>query len=153
MQIIQYNKKYLIEVLLLHKTAMEPVGAYKGDGPWENDLQNIEKHYLENNGTFILVLEQNKLIGMGAFRKIDEKTAEIKRMRVEPKMQGKGIGKYLLNQLEERARSQGYSVLILETSDRQERANAFYSKSGFKVMKYENIDGFNCAWYKKTLYE
>jgi GNAT superfamily N-acetyltransferase len=152
MHIIQYDKKYLTEILLLHKTAMEAVGAYKGDGPWDNDLQNIEKHYVENNGTFILAFEDNNLIGMGAFRRIDEKTAEIKRMRVEPKMQGKGIGKYLLNQLEERARCQGYSALILETSDKQESANALYSKSGFKIMKHENIDGFNCAWYKKTLY-
>lgn len=151
MHIIQYDKKYFTEILLLHKTAMEAVGAYKGDGPWDNDLKNIEKHYFDNNGTFILAIEGDTLIGMGAFRRIDATTAEIKRMRVEPKMQGKGIGKYLLNQLEKRARSQGYSVLVLETSDKQERANALYSKSGFKIMKYENIDGFNCVWYEKKI--
>jgi hypothetical protein len=45
LQIKQYNKKHLRAVLLLHKSAMEQVGMYKGDGPWDDDLRDIENHY------------------------------------------------------------------------------------------------------------
>ena len=84
MIIKQYEFKYLQDVLILHKTAMEKIGAYKGDGTWDDDLRDIERHYLECNGEFLIVVENDKLVGMGAFRKISSQEAEIKRMRVAP---------------------------------------------------------------------
>jgi hypothetical protein len=65
----QYENKYLQEVLHLHKTAMENVGAYKGDGPWDDDLRDIKKNYVDSNGEFLIVFDNDKLVGMGAFRK------------------------------------------------------------------------------------
>lgn len=151
MIIKQYEFKYLQDVLLLHKTAMEKVGAYKGDGPWDDDLRDIKKHYLESNGEFLIVLDDDKIVGMGAFRKISSNDAEIKRMRVVPEYQGQGIGKMVLTKLVESAINKGYSTLILETSDKQIAANALYRNYGFVGIKQEIIDGYNCIWYEKKL--
>lgn len=151
MIIKQYEFKYLQDVLLLHKTAMEKVGAYKGDGPWDDDLRDIKKHYLESNGEFLIVLDDDKIVGMGAFRKISSNDAEIKRMRVAPEYQGQGIGKMILTKLVESAINKGYSTLILETSDKQIAANALYRNYGFVGIKQEIIDGYNCIWYEKKL--
>ena len=101
MIIKQFEIKYLQDVLILHKTAMEKVGAYKGDGPWDDDLRDIKKYYLDSNGEFLIVLDNDTLIGMGAFRKINSHDAEIKRMRVAPVCQGQGVGKMILKKLEE----------------------------------------------------
>jgi hypothetical protein len=65
----QYENKYLQEVLHLHKTAMENVGAYRGDRPWDDDLRDIKKNYVDSNGEFLIVFDNDKLVGMGAFRK------------------------------------------------------------------------------------
>lgn len=55
MIIKQFELKYLQKVLLLHKTAMEKVGACNGDGLWDDDLRDINKHYLGNIGEFLIV--------------------------------------------------------------------------------------------------
>lgn len=126
MIIKQYENIYLQAVLSLHKTAMEHVGAYKGDGPWDDDLRDIQKNYLDSNGEFLIVFDNDILVGMGAFRKINTQEAEIKRMRVLPLYQGKGIGKTILTKLERSALNKGYSALLLETSDKQIAANVLY---------------------------
>jgi ribosomal protein S18 acetylase RimI-like enzyme len=151
MIIQQFETKYLQDVLLLHKTAMEKVGAYKGDGPWDDDLRDIDKYYLESNGEFLILLDGDKLVGMGAFRNVGAHEAEIKRMRVVPELQGRGIGKMVLTKLEEIAVQKGYSRLILETSDKQAAANELYRKHGFVGIKQEIIDGYNCTWYEKKI--
>lgn len=69
MIIKQYENKYLQEVLNLHKIAMEKVGAFKGDGPWDDDLRDIKKYYSDRDGEFLIVLDNDTLVGMGAFRK------------------------------------------------------------------------------------
>jgi ribosomal protein S18 acetylase RimI-like enzyme len=151
MLIKQFEYKYLQDALHLHITAMKKVGAYKGDGPWDDDLRDIKKYYLENDGEFLIVLDNDKLVGMGAFRKITSHIAEIKRMRVAPEYQGQGIGKMVLTKLEESAIDKGYSTLILETSDKQTTANALYKNFGYVGIKQEMIDGYNCTWYEKRL--
>ena len=130
---------------------MEVIGAYKGDGPWDNDLKDIENNYFKNNGMFLVGEIEEKLITMGAFRKIDENIAEIKRMRTYPEYQGKGFGKLILRELINLAKKYHYKELILETSDKQLKAKKLYINNGFREYKNEIIDGFNCTWFKLQL--
>jgi putative acetyltransferase len=85
---------------------------------------------------------------MGAIRKIDNETCELKRMRTEPGHQGKGFGKIILVQLVKYAKQLHYKKIILETSDKQIAAHLLYKKAGFSEFKKEVIDGFNCTWYE-----
>ncbi len=147
----EYQNSDLIQVLDLHKKAMEEINAYKGDGPWDDDLKNIIKNYSNNFGLFLVGLIDNKIIAMGAFRKIDKNVAEIKRMRTYPEYQGKGYGKMILDELIKFAKELNYKELILETSDKQIVAKKLYANFGFIEFKKENIDGFNCTWYKLIL--
>ena len=94
---------------------------------------------------------QNKIVTMGAFRKIDNNTAEIKRMITYPEYQGNGYGKLILNELIKLAKEFNYKELILETSDKQIYAKKLYIKSGFIEYKKEIIDNYNCTWYKLSL--
>lgn len=149
--VIPYQPRYHDQVMELHVRCMVEAGAYFGEGPWDADLENIEEHYLHNKGEFLLVLDQEQLIGMGAFRSIDARTAEIKRMRVSPALQGRGIGAVILNNLLKKASEMGYKRVILETSDRQERAISLYTNRGFKVYKKEIINGASCRWYELIL--
>lgn len=150
-KIRKYNDNDYQSMYDLHIKAMQKIGAYKGDGPWDNDLKDIQNNYFNNKGFFYIAELNNEIIGMGAFRKIDYKTAEIKRMRVSPGYQGRGIGKMILDKLIVKAKEYGYKKLMLETSDKQIAANKLYMKSGFVEMKKELIDGFNCTWYEREV--
>jgi len=139
------------QVMLLHKEALLHANAYTGEGPWDDDLLEIENHYLKNNGWFVIGETDGRLITMGALRKIDDHMAEIKRMRTQPDMQGKGIGKKVLELLINKAKELNYTEIILETSDRQPAARKIYATYGFVPYQSENIRGLNCTWYRKEI--
>jgi GNAT superfamily N-acetyltransferase len=146
-----YENKDLNQVLDLHKKAMEAINVYKGEGSWDDDLKDIEKHYNNNFGVFLVGEIKNKIVAMGAIRRIDNNIAEIKRMRTDPDKQGNGYGKLILNELIKIAKKYNYKELILETSDKQLKAKKLYTNSGFQEFKNEIIDGFNCTWFRLKL--
>ncbi len=149
MNIRRYKKEDYCQVMELHRTAMERIGAFKGNGHWDHDLQNIEDVYNEISGEFLVLETDGKIIAMGAFKKTSETLAEVKRMRVLPEFQGKGFGKLIYCKLEERAKEIGYSGFHLETSEIQVAAQRLYLSVGFKKTGRTIIDGFNCILYEK----
>jgi len=143
----KYNSADLPVVLDLHQKALEAVGAYIDDDSIHTDLHSIEEHYFGNKGCFLVGTLDDSIVSMGAFRKLTDATAEIKRMRTYPTHQGNGFGTAILRELITRAKQLGYSELILETSDRQMRAQRLYARMGFERYKSEMIYGFNCTWF------
>jgi len=81
----------------------------------------------------IFVVARNRdgnAIGCGAFRPINENTAEIKRMYTKPKSMG--VGTEILAYLEARVKEYGYTFLRLETRLVNYKAVLFYEKNGYK---------------------
>jgi GNAT superfamily N-acetyltransferase len=151
LSIREYEKSDLSIVLDLHRRALEAVDAYIDDASLDIDLRNIEEHYFANNGSFLVGTIDGAIVTMGAFRKLNSNTAEIKRMRTYPEQQGKGYGTKILRRLIQGAKLLGYAQLILETSDKQLRARRLYAKMGFREFKKERLNGLNCTWFKLTL--
>jgi GNAT superfamily N-acetyltransferase len=147
----EYKKSDINIVLNLNKAAMERIGVYKEGPEYEKDLRDIKGQYFRNRGTFLIGTVNGIIVSMGAFRRLNNDTAEIKRMRTYPEYQGRGYGEMLLKELIRLAKQYGYKKLILETSDKQTNARKLYSKLGFEEYKKELIDGFNCAWFKLVL--
>jgi putative acetyltransferase len=110
---------------------------FESTGEFE-DMAHVEEHYFQNDGLFLVVLDDDKVIGSGAVRKFDEETAELKRLWLLETHHGKGIGYRVINQLFEFARSKGYKRVILQTSPRQIRAIAFYQRLGFQEIESYN---------------
>lgn len=135
----------------LHVKAMVEVGAYFGEGPWDNDLKEIKGHYFDNRGSFLVAEADGKLVAMGAFRNLGDGRAEIKRMRTTPAWQGRGLGTMILKKLLEKAAEAGYREAILETSEKQKAARRLYNSFGFVEYKQEIIQGAKCGWFKKEL--
>jgi hypothetical protein len=65
-----FETEDLKQVLNLHRVAMEEIGAYKGDGPWNDDLKEIDTHYLQNGGVFLVGVVGVSVAAMGAFRRL-----------------------------------------------------------------------------------
>jgi hypothetical protein len=60
-------------------------GAHLGNGPWDDDLHEIEAAYLRSGGEFLVGVLDGKVVAMGTLRRISPGKAEIKRMRVGPR--------------------------------------------------------------------
>lgn len=90
----------------------------------------------------LFVIAKNKsgnAIGCGAFRPVDEITAEIK--RVYAKQKGLGIGSRILSFLEQKAISMGYRRLLVETRLINKQAVSFYEHKGYnKIPNYGNYE-------------
>ncbi len=83
-------------------------------------------------GTFVIARADGRAVGCGALRRLDEGTAEVKRMYVEPERRGQGIAKEILEHLEDAARVMDTRRLVLETGMYQAEAIGLYRRAGFK---------------------
>ncbi len=95
------------------------------------DMEDVQGNYFDNGGLFLAVLDDHKLIGTGAVRKLDESVCELKRMWLLEDYHGQGIGYQVFVQLRDFARQKGYRGMRLQTSPEQTRAIAFYRRLGF----------------------
>jgi GNAT superfamily N-acetyltransferase len=139
------------KVFRLHTFALKDATAFSKHGHWDEDFKNIEKIYLRNKGEFLVGILDNKLVSIGALKKISENNAEIKRMRTHPKFQRRGFAQIILNKLEEKARKLGYGILQLDTTIKQTAAQKFYQKNGYREVKRGFLGGFKTIYYRKIL--
>lgn len=130
-------------VLELHEEALRATGEYIEDVPAEveADLHDIEGGYLLPGGEFLVGEMAGTIVAMGGFRPVerswlrevdDDRTAELKRMRVDPVHQRRGYGERVLQTLEERAREQGFKRMWLDTAPELTAARRLYEKHGYE---------------------
>ena len=104
-----------------------------------NDMDEVKSHYFDNKGMFLVALNGKQVIGSGALRRLDNETAELKRMWLLESYHGQGIGYRLLMQLIDFARQSGYKRIRLQTSPKQFRALDFYTKVGsYEIPTYND---------------
>lgn len=84
------------------------------------------------SGVFVVGRRSGTPVASGALRRLDDQTAEVKRMYVAPEARRQGVARAVLAYLEEHARSAGVARLVLETGDEQPEALAFYTAAGYR---------------------
>lgn len=101
----------------------------------------------------VICYENDKAVGIGAYKEFEPKVAEIKRMYTLPECRGKGIAKAILSELETWAKEENYTTSILETGFLQLDAIGLYQKLGYEVTEnfgqYIGVDNSVCM--KKNL--
>lgn len=101
----------------------------------DGDEREFFAHYNNVQLDHVLVVyDEERAVGCGAFKKYEEDTAEIKRMFVLPESRGKGIANMILTEIESWAIEQGFSHFILETSPQLHHAIALYTKMGYQFI-------------------
>lgn len=86
---------------------------------------------LDPDVTFLVVREDDEVIGCGALLHDRRGWGEVKRMYVRPDQRGKRLGARLLTELERIARANGLPLLRLETGIHNTEALALYRRAGF----------------------
>jgi DNA-binding MarR family transcriptional regulator/GNAT superfamily N-acetyltransferase len=103
------------------------------------------------SGTFLVMRLHGELVGCGGFKADAPRTAYIKRMWVSPAVRGLGLGRRLLESLEDRARTLGYRKIRLETQKSLKEAQALYRRSGYREVRPFNDEPYADHWFEKTL--
>jgi ribosomal protein S18 acetylase RimI-like enzyme len=88
--------------------------------------------YKPPNGIYYLLQIKDKIVGMGALRKLNDSTGELKRMYVRPEFRGNGFGKTLLKKLLAIGKKFGCSRILLDTGQFMTAAQHLYRSAGFK---------------------
>lgn len=100
----------------------------------------------------IYVLEQeNQIIALYALQVLDKEAVEIKNIAVTKEYQGQGIGKSLLKDATDRAKSRGFKRVIIGTGDILGMPMCFYQKEGFE--KYDVKKDFFVRNYPQPIYD
>jgi ribosomal protein S18 acetylase RimI-like enzyme len=96
---------------------------------------------LEEGHTFLIAEENEKNLGFAGFSLTDpEKNIfKLHKLYVIPEAHGKGLGKLLMNEVFNIARSAGGLSLELNVN-RNNKAAGFYQKAGFKIKETVDLD-------------
>ena len=147
----RYRPEDQAQVMQLHILPMQQVGAYKGEGPWDDDLRQIEKEYCTPYGDFLVGFVGEQIVVMGALRKTGSGRCEIRRVRVHPAFQRQGLGRKIVNRLEGQARQLGYHTVHLQTQEIQHAAREFYRRLGYREVRHKVVDDRTYVEFEKTL--
>ena len=96
----------------------ELTAAYS-DTPGANHFRVDSSEVAPGQGAYVIAWRGETPIGCGAVRRLDAKTAEIKRMYVIPPERGAGVGRRIVLELESQARVLGVDRVVLETGTKQ----------------------------------
>jgi GNAT superfamily N-acetyltransferase len=96
-----------------------------------NFFHLAEDEVAEGRGGFFVAYLNGMPIGCGALRMIEPAVAEFKRMYVAPTTRGQGVGRRIVEVLEQESRRLGARRIVLETGPRQPEAIALYTRAGF----------------------
>lgn len=157
MQIIEYEDRFLDDVKNLLVELEEYIIKIDEDGLDQLHSEYKDKMALldlktikDNNGKCYLAIQNNMVIGliMGYVRVYDEfdyldykcpKSGVISEFIVSEKVRSKGIGKQLINKMEEYFKSIDCEYILLECFAYNKSAINFYKSQGYHTRMLVNI--------------
>jgi GNAT superfamily N-acetyltransferase len=102
-------------------------------------------------GAFVVVYAGGKAVAGGGVKRLDDDTAEIKRMYVVPEARSRGHARRLLYALEDAPRGLGYRRVRLDTGRLQPHARALYESEGYREIPDYNDNPYASFWGEKDL--
>lgn len=110
----EYREAYILREELLRK----PIGLSLDD----EDLSD------EVNDVILAAKENDTVVGCLILTPRSDNKLQLRQMAVSGKMQGKGVGRVLVNAAEQKAKSIGYNTIVLHA---RVVAQGFYDKLGY----------------------
>lgn len=119
---------------------MQEYGLQPAKGHAEEDLENLEQSYFSRGGFFgVITNEEGQLLGTFGLYPLSDTVAELRKMYLRPELRGKGLGRFMLENLLTLACEKGFKKLELETAGVLKEAISLYTKYGFRPQCREKI--------------
>lgn len=101
-------------------------------GGFDQELASLPGKYAPPRGCLLLARDDDRLVGAVAYRPYSQDACEAKRLYVIPEYRGRGLGRALLAQLTDEARSAGYRSMVADTLPQMTAQLAMYERMGFR---------------------
>jgi GNAT superfamily N-acetyltransferase len=102
-------------------------------------------------GVFLVVVDAGEDVGCGGVKSLTPARYEVKHLWVQPRTQGRGLGRKLLEQLEARASALGATEVVLDTNSSLTAAGSLYRSSGYNEIDPYNDNPNATHWFRKAL--
>jgi putative acetyltransferase len=98
------------------------------------EVQGLPGVYGADGGALLLAESTPEATPAGtiALRRLNHSAGEVKRLYLRPAFRGRGLGRYLLEHVIERARAIGYQALYADTLPSMTDALGLYARLGFE---------------------
>ncbi len=94
----------------------------------------------DSGQNFLIVYSEEIPVGFASYTRLNEEgDFKLNKIYLDNRIQGKGLGKWLLNDVISRVKSVGGRALLLNVN-RHNKARVFYEKMGFSLLKEDLID-------------
>jgi diamine N-acetyltransferase len=95
---------------------------------------------LDSGQNFLIIQSGGVAVGFASYTRLTEDGIfKLNKIYLDNSMQGKGLGKYLLNDVISRVKAEGGTALRLNVN-RHNKARGFYTNMGFSTLHEELID-------------
>jgi len=101
-------------------------------------LENPKSYVIDRGGQIFFAINDGKAIGTAAMVLVEERIFELSKMAVDPKYQGLGIGRRIIDECIKFAKNHKAQEIFLITNDKLLPALELYRSSGFELD--ENYD-------------
>jgi GNAT superfamily N-acetyltransferase len=102
-------------------------------------------------GAWIVAYLDDQPVGCGGVKRLDDASAELKRIYLAAAARGRGLGRRLLETLEQHARELGYERLRLDTGNLQPEALCLFRSAGYEQIPDYNGNTWATYWMEKRL--
>ena len=130
--IITSGKRYLSQVKELIMEYNQRLGRDLSFQDIDAELDDLSKKYTAPYGELLVALEGENVLGMVAYRKLNDDRCEMKRLFVKPEARGLHLGEQLVKEIISHAAATGYKEMVLDTIEPLKAAIALYKKYGFE---------------------
>ncbi|MBV4357154.1 GNAT family N-acetyltransferase [Pinibacter aurantiacus] len=128
LKLIDYgSREYQQMVHLRNEVLRKPLGLY------------FTKEELESEKDHILIgaFEDDELLACCILIQVDKETVRLRQMAVLRNLQGKGVGRAIMNFAEKVALDRGYTRMVMHA---RKSAVGFYEKLGYEVTSNEFVE-------------
>ena len=123
--------KVLNDVQALFREYADSLGSHLCFQDFEKELANLPGDYAPPLGRLLVAVDDVRLAGCVALRRIDERVCEMKRLYVRPSYRGAGLGRKLAEAVITSACEVGYTQMRLDTLPSMKEAIKLYHLLGF----------------------
>jgi GNAT superfamily N-acetyltransferase len=102
---------------------------------FEGEMASLEALFSLPNGQYTFAIVQSQVAGGVGFRRLDEHTAEVKRLYVRRQYQGNGLGRRLMDNLLVKLKGLGYTRVVLDAVPPTKKAHELYELMGFREIE------------------
>ena len=126
------GKDYLSEVKELIQEYSRHLGRDLSFQNIEDELKDPSHKYTAPEGTLLVAIEGEKVLGMVAYHRHSDTRCEMKRLYVRPTARGMHLGDTLVSAILAHAKKAGYQEIVLDTIVPLKAAISLYKKHGFE---------------------